>query len=518
MTAAHENSNNALAGLALALALLITFYHLGSARAGYSQYRDQHLGTALEYSKGSINLLKPVIVGFNATKTPTVLELPLWQAAAGLVFKLTNSTWFGWANLTSLLLFATGIWPLLQVATQWLGRRGAWWTVSFFLCQPLVILNSGCAATDGLSLMLMIWFIYLADRLISTGGFVWWALAALLGCLLAVTKLPFFMAAGLGASFLLVSAPDGSRSLSRRLLLGGVGLVGAVAFVCWSRYADHQSSLAEFPLEELRLSHNPVMRRHFFGDWAYRLDVFNWAKGGWRILVGTLGSFALVPLAVGGLWVRNNVWPKGLLLGAFLTTLVFTHLVLVHTHYYLMLCPAVAMLCAGALLQLEEVLPVHWTNSALFVPAVGTLLILGALQGMVDSKLALQYDPYPNRIAGIIQRNTAASDKLLIQGGGWGGRELICSKRDGLSVQGASDLARLCEGENLARLRELGFNRVVLLSESPLFAAVQQVNPGNRYERGRYPASVSPIVDAWPAVFQNEDIVIKQIPETGPSR
>lgn len=515
MTVAVERSYaRTLPILAMVLWLLIVLFHLGSAWAGYSSYRDQHLGTALAYAKGSINLLKPIIVGFNATKTPTVLELPLWQAMAALMFKLTGSTWFGWANLTSLLLFATGIWPLFQFAQRWLGVRGAWWTVVFFLAQPLIIIHAGRAATDGLSLVLMLWFIYFLDKLIDSGRLVWWGPTALLGCATAVSKLPFLMTAGLAACFLLICNRREAGSWRRWLLLGSVGLVAGAVFVCWSHYADYQSSLAEFPLEELRLSRNPVMRDHFFGDWAYRLNVFHWAKGGWRVLVGTLGTFALTPLALAGLRTKNNRWPQGLLIGALATTMVFTHLVLVHSHYYLMLCPAMAMLCGAAACRVEAVLPPAWTTSILFVPGVGLLLVLGAVQGMIDSKIALQYDRYPARIAEFIQRYTKPNDKLLIQGGGWGGDALFCSGRDGLSVWGGNDLARMCEGTNLERLRQLGFNRLVLVSESPLLAAVQQVNPGNRYERIRYSPVISPLVDTWPVIFQNDDILIKQIPDT----
>src|SRR5438477_5605063 len=79
----------------------ITVFHLGSAAVGRSIYRDIHLGTALAYSKGPINLLKPVVIGFNLNDTPTPQELPVWQASAGLAFKLFGS-WFGWANLVSL--------------------------------------------------------------------------------------------------------------------------------------------------------------------------------------------------------------------------------------------------------------------------------------------------------------------------------------------------------------------------------------------------------------------------------
>ena len=116
---------------------------IGSASLGRPLFRASHLGPAIEYAHGSIDLLRPVIPGFNATGTPTALEIPLWQAAAALVFKATHSTWFGWANVASLLLFATGLWPFIQLARQYFGHRASGWATIFFLSQPIVVLAAG---------------------------------------------------------------------------------------------------------------------------------------------------------------------------------------------------------------------------------------------------------------------------------------------------------------------------------------------------------------------------------------
>lgn len=113
---------------------------------GKSFERASHLGAAVEYAHGPINLFRPMMVGFNATGTPTAQEFPIWQAAAGLVFKLTQSTWYGWANLTSLLFFATCLWPFFRLARQYVGERAAWWSLAFFLMQPLIIVNAGEAS------------------------------------------------------------------------------------------------------------------------------------------------------------------------------------------------------------------------------------------------------------------------------------------------------------------------------------------------------------------------------------
>src|SRR5262249_44736197 len=158
--------------LVLAFFCSIIVFHLISAAAGYPQYRDIHLGTALEYAKGRIDLLRPIIVGFNANNMPTPQELPVWQAIAGLVFKIFGN-WLGWANIVSLVIFATGLWPIFQLAKKYLGRRAALWTVLCLLFQPIVFLYAGMAATDGFVLICTIWFLYFGDRLITSGSLRW---------------------------------------------------------------------------------------------------------------------------------------------------------------------------------------------------------------------------------------------------------------------------------------------------------------------------------------------------------
>ena len=510
---------------------MITVFHLASTLKGYPAFRDIHVGTALEYAKGRIDLLRPVVVGFNATGTPTVQELPLWQAATALVFKVTHSTWFGWGNFVSLILFGTCLWPMDRLARTFLDERGAWWVLVFFLAQPLVVVMAGTASTDGFSAALMVWFLYFAERLVRTGDVKWWAPAALFACLTAVSKLPFLMAAGLCAFFLLLgqSSAAGSPAPSAQglagqgrrppyfgwILLGGVGFVAAVVFVVWTKYTAYTASLAEFPYVELRMGKSADFNMHFFGDWSYRLSPFNWGKGGWRVLNCTLGSFALAALPLGGLMLKESRLARYLLAGAALTTCVFTHLVLIHYHYYLMVCPAVALLCGAAVRRFEQDLP-RWAASPWFVPGAGMVLLLSAVQGLIGLKIAQQYDPYPAKICALLRQYTAPADKIILLRGEWGGRHLFCADRRGLTVQMPETLARMCSGQDLRRLQELGFTKLVMLSESPLIAALQEVNPGGSYKRFHYPESVSPEVDAWRVVFRSEDIIIKEIPPASP--
>jgi len=326
---------------------LIVLFHIGSALAGRPLVRASHLGTALEYARGPINLLKPIIVGFNATGTPTALEFPLWQAAAGLVFKVAGSNWYGWANVTSLVLFATVLWPFLQLARNYVGERAAWWALAFFLAEPLIVLTAGEAATDGFCLAVTIWFLFFADKMIRTGSAGWWWPTAVFAAVSAASKLPFFMAAGLCSVFLLIV--NGIRAPRLWLLLAGAGLVAGVALTTWTHYTNSLAAQAEYPYLDLRLVQSPFLVFWFFGDLPYRLNLGQWIKGAWRFLHATLGVLPMVALLVPALIRRGNRLPKLWLLVTFFITLIFTHLVLAHWHYYLMCSPAVALLCGVTL-------------------------------------------------------------------------------------------------------------------------------------------------------------------------
>ena len=126
-------------------------------------------------------------------------------------------------------------------------------------------------------------------------------------------------------------------------------------------------------------------------------------------------------------------------------------------------------------------------------------------------------------MSAILRQYTQPEDKLVVLGEAtWGGEVLIRSDRKGLSVfelesqpsisnaRGLRDM--LTNPEDLRRLKSLGFNKLVLLSESPAQFAIQAVNPGSKHRRMLYPESISSVVDAWPVVYRSEDILIKEIP------
>jgi hypothetical protein len=518
-----EVSTRYLKLLVLSLCILVAAFHLGSALAGKPLFRASHLGTALEYGRGSINLFRPIMIGFNATGTPTALEFPLWQAAAGLVFKVFHSSWYGWANVVSLLFFATALWPFFQLARQYAGERAAWWSLIFFLAEPLIVINAGEAATDGFSLVTIIWFLFFADKMIRSGELKWWIPTALFAACSAVSKLPFFMSAGLCSIFILLL--NGVRAKKPWILLAGAGLFAAIVFGAWTHYTSRLAAEAVFPFEELRLDQSPSMRFWYFGDLHLRLSPGPWIKGGWRLLHGTLGALPVIALFAWSLLRPGNWLPKLWLLATFLTTLVFTHLVLEHWHYYLMCCPAVALLCGATLERWEGCLAGEFARPRLAIALVGVVLVGSAVDGIISMKIAIDYDSYTKDMSQIIHDHTRPEDKLIIYDAGfhpWGGETLFRSERQGLSVAffntSPSDpnvtglVELLNEEKNLNRLKSLGYTKLVLISESPVQFAAQAINPGSKRTRFYYPKSISPKVDAWPVVYQTEDILIKEIP------
>jgi hypothetical protein len=343
----------------------------------------------------------------------------------------------------------------------------------------------------------------------------------------AISKLPFFMVAGLcSVSMLLIS---NARSWRSWVLLISAGAAAVFVFVGWTHYCDSLAAQAEYPYIDVRISHNPFMVWWYFGDLHMRLDPRAWIKPGWRFLHATLGSLPFAALLLAALFRPGNRLAKLWLLATLLTTLVFTNLVLIHWHYYLMCCPAVALLCGATLARWEnfwmEEIPKQWLSITL----VGVMLVFSAIDGVIAMKIAIDYDYFPQKMSVLLRQYTRPGDKLVVYkcDPEWPGEILFRSERKGFLVytlEGSPNgptkkgLYELLNNEtDLRKLKSLGYNKLVLMSESPVRFAVVAVNPGSRRERFYYPATISPRVDAWPVVYRSEDILIKEIPDAQPS-
>jgi hypothetical protein len=137
-------------------------------------------------------------------------------------------------------------------------------------------------------------------------------------------------------------------------------------------------------------------------------------------------------------------------------------------------------------------------------------LALSTIQGLIGFHAILYFDKYPHVMAALIEQHTSKSDKLVIQGGGFGGELLFLSNRKGLTV---FDTKLLEDKQTCTHLKELGFTKLVMVSESPLLAAIKHnIRTSPTVDRESYRLFATPIVDGWPTVIQTEDILIKELP------
>ena len=495
--------------LLIAMGVGIVTFHMAYAAMGYPHYRDQHLGTALMYAREGVDLFKPIIVGFNANNAPTPQEFPIWQAATSLPMRWFGE-WFGWANIVSLLLFSSALYPVWKLGSRSGGPVTGWWTTALLLCQPIVWIYAGTGATDGTALAATIWFFYCGYQLLTDQRRTLWSIATATTAALAATlKLPFMMAAGIGLGIILLATHR--RDLGTWLAMGASAVFAASVFLLWTRYTDSCIAQAEFGYVDLRTLNNPDMLHWYFGDWSYRLNPANWIKGAWRAMNALFGSFALVaiPMAVIGMR-RGSLLALGWLAGCLIVTAIFSHLVLHHSHYYLMYSPAVALLLAPIATKGWTMIGGSWTwPKPTLVFGLIAIAFLSIIQGLLGLE-SIQTDPYADKIVEKIRQHTTQNDKLLIVEGGWGGNMLFLSDRQGLSIWTAS---MLDEADNLHRLKELGYNKLVLISDSPLLNALQVINPGNAdLKRRTYERALSDGSRSWPTIHQDEDILIKSLP------
>lgn len=488
----------------LAFSTVVAF-HMLSALNGYPQYRDQHIGTAIEYARHGIDLLRPVVIGFNATGTPTILEVPLWQAVTAL-FMTAFGEWLGWGNVVSLGILALGIYPLFQISRQAVGERGAYWAVIAFLLQPLVFHMGAVAGTDGLSIVAALWFFFLGTRMLDKHSWVTFAAALAGGVLTVLTKLPYFFFMGIALLGVLLVKHRRECIAWVQLIL--VGVLASAVFFLWAWHTEAMLSLAEFPFVDLRMS-NPFMWEWYFGTWEFRLNPIGWAKGAWRALVALWGSLALAGFALAALLSSRSGTARTLLGAALITTAVFSNLILVHRHYYLLFSPAVAILMGAAIdwietrakdARYEKVVPYF----------IAACLGLGTVQGLLGMEVQLGYDPYVKKVAQQVAKHTTPEDRILIWGGGWGGEILMRSNRRGLSFT-RRDLLK--DPTSLQRLRALGYNKVVLISDSPLLWAVVVTNPGRaEAQRGTYQLVHETLPAGTTSIHQNADVYIGVLP------
>jgi hypothetical protein len=505
--------NRDLTVLAVLLALGIVVFELWMATTDHDNSRSQHLGGAVAYAKGHIDLLRPMLLGFNANGSPTPLEFPIWQALTAVLMKCFG-IWYGWGNVVSLLFYFSSIAALFSLCRRLNSDRAAWWAVVFTLLQPLTILAGGRAGGDSTAWGFAMWFIYFSYRMINDGG-LWWPAAILTGCLSAITKAPFFMAAGLTAFFWLWLRQK--SSIRAWLFLSSAGIISVLACLAWNFHCQKIYAEAEFPTIDLDPYHagGAAVNHWYFGSLAYRLNIHNWMRGGWHMMALVFGSLSFILFILLSVRLKRSTEAWLFLLAAGCTTLVFTPLLLEHDHYFFIVAPPVAWLCALSAAEFEFEI---WNRlRASTVARVAILLVVFAAS-LAETYMAIHFninfDNYQETIGRTIEQHTASTDKIIVWGLNWGD-PFLRSNRDGLTGGLALDESGwLNNPDNLQRLRQLGYDRIALVNPSPFIVALTSVTGKHGEKLVDLHEHLPAVARNWPVVFDSTQLLILKIPET----
>jgi len=502
--------NGDLKALALLLGLGIVIFELWMATTDHDNSRDQHLGGAVAYAKGHIDLLRPMLLGFNANGSPTPLEVPIWQALTAVLMKCFG-IWYGWGNVISLIFYFSAIAALFSLARRLGSARTAWWVVVFTLLQPLTIVAGGRAGGDSTALAFAMWFIYFSYRMMND-GWQWWPAAILTGCLSATTKAPFFMTAGLTTFFWLWLRHR--SSVRAWLFLSSAGIVSFLACLAWNFHCHKVYAEAEFPMMDFDPYHGSI-NHWYFGSLAYRLDPRNWLRGGWHMATLVFGNFSFIFLVMLAIRLKRSAEAWLFLLAAGCTTLVFTPLILIHDHYFFILAPPLAWLCALSAAEFELEIWNRLRASTLGRTAVLLVVFTASLAETYKAMhFNIYFDSYQQTIGRIIEKNTAPTDKMVVWGWAVWGDPFLRANRDGLTGGIALDnSAWFNDPQKLQRLKQLGYNKIVLINPSPFIAALTSVNEKHGEELVDLHEHLPAVAKGWPVVYDSTQLLILAIPE-----
>ncbi len=515
-TPARAADHGDLRLLVVIFATALVAFELWMATTSHDNSRDQHLGGAVAFARGHIDLLRPTILGFNANGSPTPLEFPLWQALTALLMK-GFGVWYGWGNVVSLGFLFSSLWALFDLCRRLGSDRLAWWALVFSLVQPLNLIVGGQAGGDSTAWALAMGFIYFSQRMMSEGKWGWWVLAVFTGGLSAMTKAPFFVTAGLTTFFWLwLRHRHSGRAW---LFLLSAGTISAGLFWIWNCHCHRVYAEAEFPAISMDpLDARSGIQHWYFGSLAYRLNLHNWLRGGWHLANTVLGGLSFVFLLLVSIRLRKSAEAWLWLLAATGTLLVFPKLLFEHLHYFFIFSPAAAWLCALAAAELE---PGLWSRiragtvartalllTTFSVTLAGTLMIM---------HINMYFDPYPEEVAQLIQQHTDPEDKIMVWGMLWGDPFLRADRQGvtaSLSLIGSDwiDDPKINDPEKLKRLKQLGYDKMVLINPSPFSVALTSVTGKHGEKIMDLHECLPTAARQWPVVFDSTQVLIVQIP------
>jgi len=499
--------------------MALVFFELWMAAHGRCNVRAQHLGGAVAYAKGHINLLRPMLLGFTANGSPTPLEFPVWQASTA-VFMKCFGLWFGWGNVVSRIFYFSSLWPLFELCRRLSSSRVAWWAVLFTLVQPLSWLVGGQAGGDSTAWTFTAWFMYAAFRMMNDGSWKWWWFSLLVGALSASTKAPFFAAAGLTTFFWLWLYHRHSQRAWFFLISSG--FVSLLFFLIWNIHCHRVYSEAEFPTINLDpFDKASAIHSWYFETLAYRLHIANWLRGGWHLASYAFGSFAFIFLVLLAIRLKDSAHAWLWLLGSAAAALVFPSLILEHLHYFFIFAPALAWLCALGAAEIEARIQNLLPRSMILRGGIVlATLVVSLIQTFASVHFNTTFDPYPQQIASLIDAHTDPNDKIVVWGRNWG-EPFLYTDRQGLTGGLNIDANTwINDPQKLNRLKQLGYTKIVFINLPPLLVALTSVtthshndtDAGNKVMLNLHD-HIPAVAKNWPVIYDSQQLVILQIPD-----
>ena len=516
----ERQSDKDLIFTAAFLAAALVVFQLWMAAHGHYNERPQHLGGAVAYAKGHIDLLRPMLLGFTVNGTPTPLEFPLWQACTAVLMKCFG-IWLGWGNVVSLIFYLSSLWPLFDLCRRLGSSRIGWWAVVFTLVQPLTWLVGAQAGGDSTAWTFAAWFIYAAYRMMNDGKWTWWLFSLLAGSLSAATKAPFFAAAGLATFFWLLLCHR--RSQRAWFFLSSAGMISILFFLAWNVHCHRVYAEAELSTINLDpFDKTSSIHQWYFETLAYRLHASNWLRGGWHLANYVFGGFAFVFLIFVAMRLRHSSHAWLWLLGGLLAALVFPSLILEHLHYFFIFAPAAAWLCALGAAEIES--KIQSVRPVSMVFRTGTLLVtlaLSLIQALATVHFNTNFDPYPQQIGHLIDEHTDPVDKIVIWGMNWGEPFLFTHRQGFTGGLNLDANAWINDPQKLKRIKKLGYTKIALINVSPVTVALISVTPHAHNDTNAGDKKIQDlhehlpsIAKHWPVVFDSPQILIMQIPDS----
>jgi hypothetical protein len=341
----------------------------------------------------------------------------------------------------------------------------------------------------------------------------WWLAAVVAGGLSATTKAPFFMSAGLTAFFWTWLRARNSARAWKFLISAGV--ISVLLFLAWNVHCHRVYAEAEFPTINLDPfdEHGGVIR-WYIGNLGNRANLHNWLRGGWHLANSAFGGLGFIFLVLASTRFKASAEGWLWLLAAACTTLVFTQLVLGHTHYFFIFAPATAWLCAVAAAEIE---PLVWDRLRLSIwmrgLVVSITLVASLAATLVATHFNLNFDPYPSEVAQLIKEHTSPGDKIVVWGMIWGD-PFVKVDRQGLTGSlSLTDTSWLNDPHKLQRLKELGYKQIVLINLSPLVIAITSADGNHGEKLEDLHRCLPSVAQNWPVAFDSSAVLIVQIPE-----